>query len=286
MVLILVAAVAVAYFILTYKTAPESPAPVVEEGSGVVKEVRLVTWNLYNFGQSKDAQEIAFIAQQLRGYDLVAVQEVSTSLEGAKAVARLDDALDRMGAQWDYVVSEPTTGTGSERYAFLWKPSRVRLVGRGWLEASLEGPIDREPYLARFETPDGDRRMLLASFHAVPTSKEPAREVRLLDRLHGRYPDDHVLIMGDFNLSQQDAAFDGLKRAGYRPVLVDQKTSIKMKEQNGERLASEYDNIFYETAPLRAVRVGVIDFTVQFSTLREARTISDHLPVYMDIAWQ
>ncbi len=127
----------------------------------------------------------------------------------------------------------------------------------------------------------------MANLHAVPRSKNPAREVALLDALHHRYPDDHLIILGDFNLDEDHAAFDGLRALGYRPVLDDQPTSLRRKRRDEPdgHLANEYDNIFYETTPLRAARAGVIDFTTAFGTLQEARAISDHLPVFMDVQW-
>jgi endonuclease/exonuclease/phosphatase family metal-dependent hydrolase len=249
--------------------------------------VRIITWNLLNLGRSKDDQEMGYIANIISkgNGDVVALQEVIASDAGPNAVARLDEDLDYTGTRWEYIVSEPTTGQGSERYAYLWKPSRMRLVGQPWLEASLADPLDREPFMARFEDVRTGRQMLLASFHAVPRAKRPVDENVLLDQLHRRYPDDNLLVMGDFNLAQDHQAFDGLKAFGYRPVLVDQRTSIRMQRKDGEHLANEYDNIFYETGPLRAASGGVIDFTSDFNTLKLARTISDHLPVYMDVLW-
>lgn len=299
--LILIAAIGLAYYIMTYEEGPAGmePAPAASEAAPASspdapnpapartgnESIQLLTWNLLNFGKSKDDEEVAFIADQLRDADVVALQEINTGPDGAQAVARLDAELDRRGAQWDYVVSDPTTGTGSERYAYLWKPSRARLAGRPWLEASLADPLDREPFMARFENRQGSVQMLIASFHAVPRAKRPADEVAFLDELHRRYPDDHLLILGDFNLAESHYAFDELKQAGYRPAIVDQKTSIRMRRKDGEHLANEYDNIFFETGPLRAGPTGVIDFTSEFRTLRQARTISDHLPVFMTVQW-
>ena len=297
--LILIAAIGLAYYILTYEGGPAEPAwdettetasssgaSASDAPASTVKEtVNLITWNLLNFGKSKDDEEMAFIADLLRDYDVVALQEINTGPDGAQAVARLDAELDRRGAQWDYVVSDPTTGKGSERYAYLWKPSRVRLLGRAWLEATLADDLDREPYLARFETLRSRQQMLVASLHAVPRAKRPADEVALLDELHRLYGDDHLLILGDFNLSQKHRAWDELKAAGYQPVIVDQKTSIRMRRKDGQHLANEYDNIFYEPAALRAGPAGVVDFTSEFRTLRQAREISDHLPVFMEVGW-
>jgi len=291
--LLLIAALGLVYSLGAEEQRPQPAADAFSETGAAVEAlagsgnetVKLITWNLLNFGKSKDDQEMAFIADLLRPYDVVAVQEVNTGPDGAQAVARLDDELDRRGAQWDYVVSEPTTGAGSERYAYLWKPSRVRLLGRAWLEAALADDLNREPYLARFETLQSRQQMLLASLHAVPRAKHPADEIALLDELHRLYRDDHLLILGDFNLSQKHQAWDELKAAGYQPVIVDQKTSLRRKRKDGQHLANEYDNIFYEPAFLQVGASGVVDFTGEFRTLKQARTISDHLPVFMEVRW-
>jgi endonuclease/exonuclease/phosphatase family metal-dependent hydrolase len=280
MVLIHACAHALAYYILTAGRVPQGE--VARRGDA---EVDLVTWNLYNFGRSKDADEMAYIAAKLRSFELVAIQEVSTGQAGAQALARLDDLLDRTGADWDYTVSDPTTGNGSERYAYLWQSSQVRLVGQPWLEASLAGQIDREPFLARFEVVQTGKRLLIASFHAVPTSKKPATEIAFLDRLHERYGADNLVILGDFNLPERHQAFDGLKGYGYAPVLAGQRTSLRMKRTDGEYLANEYDNIFVEAGPLRPLQAGVVDFVLDFRTLPQARSISDHLPVYVTLGW-
>jgi endonuclease/exonuclease/phosphatase family metal-dependent hydrolase len=264
------------------ESVPDDPAAEAD-----VPQIRLVTWNLYNFGRTKDDQEISVAAQTLRDADLVAAQEIVTSPPGAQAIGKLDRELDRTGAAWDYRISPPTTGPGTEKYAFLWKPSRLRLMGRAWLEASLADSLDREPYLARFEHRQSGRTLLVASLHAVPTSKNPEREIALLDRLHWQYETDHVVLVGDFNLDEDDAAFNELRGLGYASVLDDQPTSLRRKRREGPNghLANEYDNIFYESTPLRTTQGGVLDFTPRFSSLKEARSLSDHLPVYADVQW-
>ena len=138
--------------------------------------------------------------------------------------------------------------------------------------------------MARFKV--GENRILMGNFHAVPTSKNPAQEIELLDELHNSYGRDNLAIMGDFNLSQKAKAFDGLKSKGYRPVLLNQKTSLKTKVKDGEHLAQEYDNVFYENAALQNLKRGVIDFAKDFGTLKEARNISDHLPVWCELKWR
>ncbi len=286
-VLLIVVAVGLAVYIILYEPGAPATPESTREVDTEAGTVRIATWNLYNMGRTKNDEEIAFMAQQLRDFDVVALQEVVTSPPGAQAVAQLDAELDRTGFAWDYRLSDPTTGDGTERYAFLWKPSRVRLVGQAWLEASLADPIDREPYLARFEHRASGQQMLIANFHAVPRSKDPEREIALLDDLHRRYASDPLILLGDFNLDEDDDAWNELRALGYAHVLNDQPTSLRRKRRDGPNghLANEYDNIFYESAPLRSHRAGIVDFTTSFETLRDARRISDHLPVYMDVQW-
>ena len=63
--------------------------------SWVNAQLSVVTWNIQNLGKSKSTEEIEFIAQTLKSYDVLAIQEVVAGNGGAQAVARLADALNR-----------------------------------------------------------------------------------------------------------------------------------------------------------------------------------------------
>jgi endonuclease/exonuclease/phosphatase family metal-dependent hydrolase len=243
------------------------------------QSTKLVTWNLCNFGKSKSVEEIRIIANVLKDADIVAIQEVSASDFGAQAVAKLADELNRKGAKWDYVISDPTNGLGKERYAYLWKSSHIKIIGKPWLEKTLDILIDREPFLSKFNI--NGKTLLLSTIHVVPTSKNPSRECSLLYKLDSIYITDNLMIMGDFNLSQKNKSFDILKSRGFKSSLINQKTSIKMKPQNGEILANEYDNIFFELQLIKINTAGIINFAEKYLDLKEARKISDHLPVYL-----
>ena len=56
---------------------------------------KLLSWNLENFGKSKSAAEISFIANTIKNFDIIAVQEVVAGDGGAQAIARLADDLNR-----------------------------------------------------------------------------------------------------------------------------------------------------------------------------------------------
>lgn len=72
-------------------------------------QVKLLSWNIENIGKSKSDQEVAFIANTIRDYDIIAIQEVVAGYGGAQAVARLADELNRKEAKWGYVISNPTS---------------------------------------------------------------------------------------------------------------------------------------------------------------------------------
>src|SRR5690242_8389077 len=65
-------------------------------------QIRIISWNLQNFGKSKSDQQINYVATRIKDADLVAIVEVVSGNGGAQGVARVADALNRMGSSWDY----------------------------------------------------------------------------------------------------------------------------------------------------------------------------------------
>src|SRR5690606_35048353 len=105
-----------------------------------------------DMGKSKSPESIVQMAAILKDFDVVALQEIVVGPEGAKAVGKLVDALDRSGANWDYCISDATTGSKQkrEKYAYLWKSSSVSKIGNAWLDAHFSVEVEREPYLCTF----------------------------------------------------------------------------------------------------------------------------------------
>ena len=247
-------------------------------------QVQLVSWNVENLGKSKSDEEIAFMANLLNQYDLVALQEVVAGYGGAQAVARLADELNRKGNKWEYTISDPTTSTPSktERYAFLWKSSIIKKIGKAWLEKKYASVMEREPYLCTFEY--GNKQFTVVSFHAITKSKQPEREIKYFKYFPEEYPKLNLIFAGDFNCPQSHSVFDPLRKMGYSSALVNQKTSLKRSCKNGECLASEFDNMYFPKSKIKKLNAGVVLFFEKFSTLKEAHTISDHCPIWMEFS--
>ena len=70
---------------------------------------------------------------------------------------------------------------------------------------------------------------------------------------------------------------------GYNCVFTNQKTSLKKECIENVCLASEFDNIWYNSVKISVVNSKVIHFYNTFPTLKEAREISDHIPITTEI---
>jgi endonuclease/exonuclease/phosphatase family metal-dependent hydrolase len=249
----------------------------------IFSQVKLLSWNIENLGKSKSEANITFIANTIKDFDIVALQEVVAGDGGAQAVAKLADELNRKGSKWDYIISDPTSSSAykTERYAFLWKTSKVKKIGEAWLEKKFNLEIDREPYYCTFQY--NNKQFTIANFHAITKSKQPETEIKYFKLLPNQYPNLNLLFVGDFNCPQSHTVFNPLKKIGYNCVFVNQKTSLKKECQENICLASEFDNIWYNSAKISVTNSKVIHFYKTFNTLKEAREISDHIPISTEI---
>ena len=245
-------------------------------------QISICSWNIENIGASKNDSEINFIANTIKDYDIIAIQEVvAKDAGGAQAIVRLSNALNQKGSAWNYSISDPTSGENSykkERYAFLWKTSKVSLIGKPWLEIKYSNEINREPFFATFKY--HEKLFTVVNFHAITKSMQPETEIKYFKFLPEEYPSKNLIFCGDFNCPQSHTVFNPLKTMGYKPIFIGQKTSLKDTCIKDDCLASEFDNIFFNTSKIHFLNSGVIPFYKKFSTLKEARAISDHIPIW------
>ncbi|MGB8375622.1 MAG: endonuclease/exonuclease/phosphatase family protein [Salegentibacter sp.] len=250
---------------------------------GLLAQIKVCSWNVQNLGNSKSNTEIEFIANTVRDFDIVALQEVVAGSGGSQAVARLADALNRKGAKWEYVISDPTQSTpyATERYAFLWKAAKVREVQQALLEQNFVNEIDREPFIGVFRY--NGEEFTLFDFHAIPKKKQPETEIKYFKFFPGLYQGKNLIFLGDFNVPQSHTVFNPLKKMNYNSVFKGQKTTMKMKCVGEECLASEYDNIFYNTEKTEVLASGVVRIYKSFPDMTAVRRISDHVPVWAEL---
>ena len=243
-------------------------------------EFTLVSWNIRDFGKTKNSKELEQIAEIVRDVDIIAIQEVVAGYGGAQAVARLTDILNRKGSKWDYVISNPTNSSKyvTERYAFIWRTTNIKIKNRGTLITALDSEVEREPFTINFYL---DQKVLkVINFHSRPYNKNPEAEIRAISHHIVNAIQGPVLFAGDFNVMEQDPVFDKLKNKGFTPVLFDQKTTLKRECIGLNYLNYAIDNIFY-SKDINFLESGVLDFVMSCDQLDKARKLSDHLPVYI-----
>lgn len=243
-------------------------------------EISLISWNIRDFGKTKNAAELEKIAEIVRDTDILAIQEVVAGYGGAQAVAKLSDILNRKGAQWDYVISNPTNSPkyATERYAFIWKTKNIKIKNRGWLLDELNRTIDREPFLLDFYV--NKQKFTVINFHSRPHDKNPEGEIEALSNFVVDSLRTPLIIAGDFNMDEKEPVFNLLKSKGYKATINNQKTTLKGTCKRGSYLNYAIDNIFY-SSDVKKIDGGVLDFVQFCNQLEQAIKLSDHLPVFL-----
>lgn len=245
------------------------------------EEVKLVSWNIRDFGKTKSSEELNNIAEIVKTYDIIAIQEVVAGYGGAQAVAKLSDILNRKGSKWDYVISNPTNSSKyvTERYAFIWKTKHIKIKNRGRLVKELDLEIDREPFLLDFYL--GKEKFTVLNFHSRPYNRDPETEIKALSKFVLNSFSTPVLIVGgDFNVNEKEIVFNQLKNGGYNAALSNKKTTLKRTCPNGNYLNHAIDNIFYSKT-VNKIEGKVLDFIKTCNNLEAGRDLSDHLPVFL-----
>ena len=244
----------------------------------VFSQTTLLSWNIRDFGKTKDDSEIEKIADIAKEFDIVAIQEVVAGYGGAQAVARLAGVLNRKGAKWDYVISDPTHSPPykTERYAFLWKPHKIKALGRGRLVAELQDTVYREPFEMTFSK---DKKIFkILNYHSRKYYDKPEEEIAALIQ-YIELQETPTILAGDFNLSEKHRVFIALYLQHYKPAVKDKKTTLKRKCKEDEYLSHSIDNIYLPAKQIEIEKGEVIDFVGNCNKLTQARALSDHLPV-------
>ncbi|CAM4255233.1 endonuclease/exonuclease/phosphatase family protein [Zobellia nedashkovskayae] len=246
------------------------------------EQISLISWNIRDFGRTKNSEELDKMADILRDADIVAIQEVVSGYGGAQAVAKLADNLNRKGAKWDYVISNPTHSSKyvTERYAFIWKTKNIKIKNRGELITELDSLVDREPFFLDFFIKG--QKLTVLNFHSRPHDKNPEAEITAITNyLIGLEIDNPVILAGDFNVNEKDSVFAPIKEAGFQASVVNAKTTLKNACKNSGYLNHAIDNIFYSKM-VKKLEGRVIDFVRFCENVWAARQLSDHLPVVLE----
>lgn len=215
----------------------------------------VASWNIKEFGHTTQRLPEAYfyIAEIISNFDLVAIQEIKSSIFDLDIIMRL------LGENWAFIVNDITNGTdgNSERSAYIYNTQRVKLSGLAgeislWDELTAESnlkQLKRAPYITGFCA--GWKTFAIVNLHLHPKNSTDdvalrKEEVRLLlaaiaekRRLKHLFTDNLILV-GDFNFYEE---FDGeaiqlIEDAGFFQI-----ESLKEKDTNASKTEA-YDRFF------------------------------------------
>jgi deoxyribonuclease-1-like protein len=248
--------------------------------------LRVATFNIQDFGNAKigKSEITAVLADIVRSYDVVAVQEIS-DVSGQVPLKFLK-IVNSKGAKYGLVLSQRSgqqadDEDGAEQYAFYYNTRTVQAQDQGALYP--DGGSDdfqREPFVAGFTSVKGNVRFVLITVHTKPEAsrKEIPALAKTLAWARGRFVDqDGFVLLGDFNASGTYASGNDLSRwrANELPYtwIVPDSADTNVSPDS----ARAYDRIIATDQMARR-------FTGQWSVDRvfTEKKVSDHWPVWAE----
>lgn len=250
--------------------------------------IRIATFNIQVLGDAKIAkphvvEKLALICGQ---FDVVAIQELR-SKDGEAVIQKLTQAIQqKTGRNMAYLIGERLGDTSSkEQYVFLYDQASILCdVEQVYTVQDPDRLLHRPPLVALFRArkpaPHEAFTFILVNIHTDPDaaqSETDAMQLVLDAVLHDGRNEDDVILLGDFNTSNQRLGRLGKVR-GLRDAIGNEPTTPSGSKQ--------YDHIFFlDFAAKEFIRGGVFDTVRQFNlSLEEALEISDHLPVWAEFS--
>lgn len=170
--------------------------------------MRIATFNIQNFGKTKAGKPaiLEYLAEVVREFDIVAVQEISDVSETAPK--KFLGAINSTGRNFGLLLSErtgkqPDDKTSQEQYAFYYDTTRVEVLDKGAIfDDSTNDLFQREPYTARFKVKNTALSFAITQVHTRPESA--VAEIKALyavdQNVASRYPGEaNNITLGDFN---------------------------------------------------------------------------------------
>ena len=197
----------------------------------------IASWNIKEFGHTTQRlpESYFYIAEILSYFDLIAIQEIKSTLEDLHIILRL------LGDDWGYLVNDITEGDAgnSERSCYIFNKQRVQLAGLAgeivlWDKLTKNSTIKqlkRTPYITGFTA--GWKTFALLNVHLHPGDGDNniairKEEVSLLlqalaeKRINNRLWSENIILVGDFNLyngaDKDDPTIQMINNAGYREI--------------------------------------------------------------------
>ncbi|MBK0368272.1 endonuclease/exonuclease/phosphatase family protein [Flavobacterium agrisoli] len=194
------------------------------------KNLLIATWNIRGFGDitrkwksaasdspKRDLHSLICIAEIIKRFDVIAVQEVKANLKG------LRDVLKVLGNDWSLILTDVNQGDAGngERMAYIFDTRRVNLSGLAcelvvpneWTNEISNGMLTkqfvRSPYAVSFRAQD--QTFILVTLHILygKASSDRIEELRGIAKWLSSWASDinayhqNLIALGDFNIDKR-----------------------------------------------------------------------------------
>lgn len=259
----------------------------------------------------RDLSNLLCIAEVVRRFDVVAVQEVRRTAQALLAM------LQVLGQGWAFLVTDVTRGPQGnyERLAFVFDRQRVRPSGlacelvvaaedAGIPEATLRGQFARTPYAVSFAADSGV--FTLVTLHVI-YGQDPAGRIAELQQIAGWLAGwatesdpwgANLIALGDFNIDRQnDPLYQAFTSTGLRPPAGLNHVPRTVFDDPDPAAPPDHRH-FYDQIAWFADAPGVPALTLQYqnagmfnfadglipaaSTRQLSWRISDHFPLWVE----
>lgn len=205
----------------------------------------IATWNIKSFGglteawvadpddsPKRDLHSIRVIAEILRRFDVIAVQEVYGNLKA------LRHTLKALGDDWGLVLTDATRGHKgrNERLGFIFDRRKIQMSGlagevvvpEDWIDRvepldadSMRDQFARTPYAVSFRC--GEQTFILVTLHVLygDSVHERTPELRAIARWLDDWArdinswDHNLIALGDFNIDRRgDPRYEAFTSTG------------------------------------------------------------------------
>ena len=244
--------------------------------------ISMAAWNIRIFSDnSRDDTELAIIAEILVNYDFIAITEIRDE----RVLRRTLAFLQKMGRDYDYLISSPVGSKVKERYAFLFDSALITVIENGEIFADPDDVFLREPYYATFRA--GQFDFTVIAIHVIygklvgQRQEEIQALATIFQAIQSADPlEQDVILLGDFNREPDDlVAYGPLMTIPFMTYLFDLPLKSHIKD------SSLYDNILFQTNHLTEYtgEHGINRFDeIYFENDDKAANlaVSDHRPIW------
>jgi len=284
------------------------------------KNLLIATWNIRAFGDinrkamtdekdspKRDFHSILCIAEIIKRFDVIAVQEVKGNLKG------LRDTLKVLGRHWSLILTDVNKGAkgNGERMAYIFDTRRVNLSGlaaelvvpQEWLDIASDKALTeqfvRSPYAVSFKS--NDRTFILVTLHVKygKSSKDRIKEIKGIAKWLSDWSKDinayhqDFIALGDFNIDKRGDLLNQtfISEGLYIPEALQNKTvtrSIFNETKYYDQIAWFNNKEEGKGLQLEFINGGNYDFVKSalknrnLTTLSMSWMLSDHYPLWAE----